>query len=259
MPPPGAGGQTWSPDRYARHARFVSDLGLPLLGLLAPRPGERVLDLGCGDGALTEHLAAAGCRVVAVDSSAEQIDAARRRGLDARVADGEHLPFDHEFDAVFSNAALHWMKRPDAVLRGVHRALRPGGRFVGELGGAGCVATIVAAIYQALQTRGLRGESLDPWYFPTAEEYRARLESSGFAVDTIVLFRRPTPLPGDIIDWLDTFAQAFTAAVPAVERPQFLEDVRGRLQPSLCDSRGVWTADYTRLRFSARSATAATG
>src|SRR5579863_4880630 len=134
--------QSWDPDAYARNARFVSDLGAPVVELLAPRPGERILDLGCGDGALTAKLVALGCRVVGVDSSAAQVEAARRLGLDARVGDGNRLHFNQEFDAVFSNAAIHWMNRPDYVIAGASRALRPGGRFVGEFGGHGCVEKI---------------------------------------------------------------------------------------------------------------------
>src|SRR5881296_2393864 len=144
-----ANAQTWDPERYARHARFVSELGAPVVELLAPQPGERILDLGCGDGALTAKLAALGCAVVGVDASAPQVDAAKTLGVDARVLDGEHLAFEGEFDAVFSNAALHWMKRADVVIAGVWRALRPGGRFVAECGGRGCIATIETAMLKA--------------------------------------------------------------------------------------------------------------
>ena len=155
--------QSWDPDAYARNARFVSDLGAPAVELLAPRAGERILDLGCGDGALTNKLVAMGCDVVGVDSSAPQVEAARRLGLDARVADGARLDFDAEFDAVFSNAAIHWMKRADDVIAGVWRALKPGGRFVAEFGGHGCVETIKRALTDALAaavstvTRSTRG------------------------------------------------------------------------------------------------------
>jgi len=245
-------GQTWDPQRYERHARFVSDLGAPVVELLAPRPGERILDLGCGDGVLSEKLVALGCQVVGVDGSAPQIDSARGRGLDAQVMDGHALTFDGEFDAVFSNAALHWMKRADDVIAGVWRALRPGGRFVAECGGHGCVARIKGALIAALERRGVDGRAADPWYFPTAEEYRARLEAGGFTVDFIALIPRPTPLPGDITGWLETFAESFTAALPPAARPAFLEEVRAALRPDLCDADGNWTADYVRLRFAAR-------
>lgn len=247
-----AGDQSWDPDGYARNARFVSELGEPVLELLAPRAGERILDLGCGDGALTERLVELGCRVVGVDGSPEQVAAARARGIDARVGDGEQLDFDGGFDAVFSNAALHWMKRPDAVIAGVVRALEPGGRFVGELGGHGCVDRIRTALYAALGRRGVRAADVDPWYFPKAEEYAARLEAGGMRVESIALFPRPTPLPGDVTAWLETFAQCFTAAIPAPERSDFLVEVREELRPDLCGDDGVWMADYVRVRFDAR-------
>ncbi len=245
------GGQRWDPEGYARHARFVSELGLPVLELLAPQPGERVLDLGCGDGVLTRELVRRGCQVIGVDGSPEQVEAARRLRLDARVADAHRLDFHEEFDAVFSNAALHWMKRPDAVIQGVWRALRPGGRFVGELGGHGCVARIEGALLEALARRGVDGRAHHPWYFPTAADYRARLEAGGFQVRELALFPRPTPLPGDVTGWLETFARSFSAALPAEARPAFLAEVREALRPQLEDAEGVWTADYVRLRFAA--------
>jgi trans-aconitate methyltransferase len=159
--------QSWSPDRYAKNARFVSDLGMPVVELLAPKPGERVLDLGCGDGLLTRRLADVGCEVVAIDSSAAQVDGAKALGLDARVGDGEALSFDNEFDAVFSNAVLHWLKRVDRLLPGVHRALRPKGRFVAECGGAGCVHTIRTAC-EGLEREGSRRRIARAMVFPYA-------------------------------------------------------------------------------------------
>jgi trans-aconitate methyltransferase len=243
--------QTWDPDRYSRNARFVSELGAPVLELLAPKPGERILDLGCGDGVLTEQMAAMGCVVVGVDGSAAQVEAARELGLEVYVMDGQQLSFDQEFDAVFSNAALHWMKRPDDVIQGVWRALKPTGRFVAECGGFGCVATIIKALYAALNRRGIDGSTVNPWYFPTVEDYGARLKAQGFEITSIVLFPRPTPLPSDITGWLETFAESFISALPLSEQPAFIEEVREALHPDLCDSEGKWTADYTRLRFAA--------
>jgi trans-aconitate methyltransferase len=243
--------QRWDPVTYARHARFVSDLGAGVVELLAPLAGERILDLGCGDGALTETLVAAGCSVVAVDASAEQVAAARARGLDARVARAEALAFDREFDAVFSNAVLHWIKDADGVLRSVFRALKPGGRFVAEFGGAGCVRTIRDAVAAALARRGIDARAYDPWFFPTADDYRAMLERHGFDVRAIVLFPRPTPLPGDVADWLETFAQPLLGAVAPGERRALVEEVRDAVAPALHDPERGWTADYTRLRFSA--------
>ncbi len=243
--------QTWDPERYARNARFVSDLGAPVVDLLAPRSGERILDLGCGDGALTATLTALGCEVVGVDGSEAQVAAALERGVDARVMNGEELEFENQFDAVFSNAALHWMKHADAVIAGVWRALRPGGRFVAECGGDGCVARIVSALVRALGRRGIDGRALNPWYFPTTEDYGARLRARGFVVRSIALIPRPTPLPGNVTEWLETFAESFTAPLPPKERRPFLEEVQEHLRPELCDPEGRWTADYIRLRFAA--------
>jgi SAM-dependent methyltransferase len=249
-------GQSWDPERYARNARFVSDLAQPVLDLLAAKPGEWVLDLGCGDGVLSEKLAALGAHVVGVDSSAPQAAAARGRGIDARVMDGQALGFEREFDAVFSNAALHWMRDSDRVIQGVSRALRPGGRFVGEFGGQGCVAKILAAMEAALARRGIDARRLNPWYFPSAPEYAARLSAGGFEVHSIALVPRPTPLPGELRAWLETFCESFTSAVAPADRPALLEEVSDALRPALCDREGRWSADYVRLRFAARLATA---
>jgi trans-aconitate methyltransferase len=249
--PDGGPTQHWDPDRYARNARFVAELGQPVVALLAPRVGERILDLGSGDGALTQRLAEAGAIAIGVDSSAEQVAAARAAGLDARVMSGEALTFDGDFDAVFSNAALHWMRRPAAVIAGVWRALKPGGRFVGEMGGHGNVHLIMTALVAALDRRGLDGRAAVPWYFPTPDEYRGLLEAQGFRVRAIDLIPRPTPLPGDIVGWLETFAENFTRQVPAAERAGFLNEVAAALRPHLCSADGAWTADYVRLRFAA--------
>jgi SAM-dependent methyltransferase len=243
--------QTWDPDRYARNARFVSDLAAAVVELLNPLPGERILDLGCGDGVLTAKLAAMGCSVVGVDGSAAQIEAARQLGLDAQVMDGEKLAFNGEFDAVFSNAALHWMRNPEAVIAGVWRALRPKGRFVAEFGGHGCVAKIKKALVGALNRRGLEGEMAVPWYFPTVEEYSALLKRNGFSAATIALIPRPTPLPGDVTGWLETFGESFTACLSPADRTAYIAEVREALRPELSDSEGKWTADYVRLRFAA--------
>ena len=246
--------QEWNASRYAANARFVSDLGQPVLDLLSTQAGERILDLGCGDGALTEKLIAAGAEVVGVDASPDMVAAARKRGIDGHVMDAYQLEFRAEFDAVLSNAAMHWMKRdPDAVIAGVRRALKPGGRFASEMGGHGCVAAIVVALCATTEKYSIGDcARLIPWYFPTPADYRTRLERAGFTVESIALIPRPTPLPTGMRAWLETFAIPFTKSVPEESRAAFLDDVTARLRPVLCDEQGNWTADYVRLRFLAK-------
>ncbi len=243
--------QYWSAQRYAEAAHFVPALGTPALELLAPEPGEHILDLGCGDGVLTEKIAAAGASVVAVDAAPDMVAAARARGLDARVVAGQALTFDGEFDAVFSNAALHWMRPPEAVLAGVYRALKPGGRFVGEMGGHNNTAAIMVALSAVVSRRGLDARQLSPWWFPSAGAYRERLEASGFTVDDIRIVPRPTPLPAGLEAWLDAFTDDFFGALPPSDRVPARTEVVDLLRPILMDETGTWIADYVRLRFRA--------
>ncbi len=245
--------QHWDAASYADNAAFVPAFGAGVLDLLAPQPGERILDLGCGDGALTARIVAAGARVVAVDAAPDFVAATRARGIDARLVDGCALPFQNEFDAVFSNAAIHWMREPENVARGVSRALVPGGRFVGEMGGKGNVASIVAEISNALAARGIDASPRNPWYFPTAAEYAALLESTGFEVDEIELFDRPTPLPTGMRKWLEIFANPFFGGIDAEERAALTDEIAERLAPMLRSAEGNWVADYVRLRFVART------
>jgi SAM-dependent methyltransferase len=244
-------GQQWSAVGYQHHAGFVAELGRPVVELLAPVAGERVLDLGCGDGALTAELAAMGVEVVGCDASPELLEAARGRGLEVVLADGHELPFRGEFDAVFSNAALHWMTRPDAVIAGVARALRPGGRFVAEFGGIGNVAAITTALRAVLMEAGIDGLAVRPWYFPSPADYGRRLEQHGFSVETIELIPRPTPLPTGMEGWLETFAEPFLRHAPAERCAALVERTIALLEPALRDADGDWRADYVRLRFRA--------
>jgi trans-aconitate methyltransferase len=243
---------SWNPETYAQNARFVSDLGEPLLQLLAPQAGDLILDLGCGDGVLTQRIVAFGCTVYGVDASFAQIKAARKTALAVLVMDGHRLCFKQRFDAVFTNAALHWMKQPERVIAGVWNCLKPGGRFVGEFGGQGNVETIRSALHNALRKRRIDPAVVDPWYYPTPEEYSRLLSAAGFAVEYIELIPRPTRLPGDIWSWLEIFAQPFVHAVPKEDRQSFLEEVRSQLEPRLRDAAGDWLADYVRLRFKTR-------
>ncbi|MEO7039505.1 MAG: methyltransferase domain-containing protein [Gemmatimonadaceae bacterium] len=244
--------QEWSAEGYARNARFVAELGEPVVDWLDPKPGERVLDVGCGDGALTASIITRGADVVGIDASPSLIDAAKARGIGAQLIDAYALPFHEEFDAAFSNAALHWMREPDRVLAGIQRALVPRGRLVGEMGAHGNVAAICTAILAVLCAHGIDGEARWPWYFPSPAEYAERLQSQGFVVTRMELIPRPTPLPTGMRGWLDTFANPFLDGVVAAQREAMLEEMTSLLAPSLRARDGSWTADYVRLRFAAR-------
>lgn len=242
----------WSADRYETNARFVSELGAGVFDWLAPKSGEKILDLGCGDGALTEKLILAGADVLGTDFSSDMIAAAKLRGINAQVMDGHTLGFTDAFDAVFSNAALHWMTRPDNVIAGVSRALKPGGRFVAEFGGHGNVAAIRTALAAIIERRyGIANAPGDIWYFPSCAEHRKRLQRAGFIVDRIELIPRPTPIPSDMAGWLETLAAPVLGVVPESERASVRDETAALLRPALCDSDGNWTADYIRIRFEA--------
>ena len=173
--------------------------------------------------------------------------ARRARGLDARLIDAEQLPFEREFDAVFSNAVLHWVRDHDAMLDGVQRALKPGGRFVAEFGGHGNIAAIQVAIRSVLAHRGW--ETNIHRYYATPAEYSARLQTHGFGVRQIELIPRPTPLPTGMRGWLETFERATLDRIPQNQRESFLQEVEDLLREEICDSYGNWTAHYVRLRF----------
>lgn len=241
--------QPWNASHYVQNAAFVPELGAYLIDVLDPKPGERVLDLGCGNGSLTRELVSRGAVVVGVDGSPEMVRAAQAAGLDAHLGDGMRLTFERIFDAVFSNAAIHWMPDHDAVFRSVARALRPGGRFVAECGGHGNVAAIATALRAVLGARGLRQS--EPWTFAGPVETAARLQDAGFVIDDIQLVSRPTPLPGDFCAWLETFTGASLAQFNAIERARVIEEVTNLLAPALRDASGTWIADYVRLRWKA--------
>jgi trans-aconitate methyltransferase len=244
--------QTWDSSLYACNGRFVALMADSLVEALQAKAGERILDLGCGDGFLTRRIGESGATMVGVDSSPQMIAAAKERGVDARHASGEALAFDREFDAVFSNAALHWMRDHDAVVQGVYRALKPGGRFVAECGGQGNIAAIRVALLAVLTPRAIPAERIENNRFFSNIEYRARLESHGFLVEESTLTPRPTPLHSGLAEWLKTFRSSVLEELPSSERPAAIEQIVSLLKPVLCDREGNWTADYVRLRFVAR-------
>jgi trans-aconitate methyltransferase len=247
-------GTDWDSTLYDESFGIITQLGSGVVELLAPRPGDKIVDLGCGTGGLTAQIAAAGADVVGIDASEAMIARAKELFPDVRfeVARGQDFVVEDPIDAVFSNAALHWMSPPEEVAASVARALKPGGRFVAEMGGKGNIATIVGAVYQALGEEGIPRERVRyPWYFPSIGEYGSLLERAGLEVLFMRLFDRPTPLddcPNGIADWLRMFGGDFLAVVPATRRARVEKRVNELTRP-LLEREGRWVADYRRLRF----------
>lgn len=239
----------WNADLYQSSHSFVAAYGQSVVALLAPQPGEVILDVGCGTGELTHDISTAGASVVGIDASPSMIDAAHGRypHLDFRVEDAAALPFESHFDAVFSNAALHWVRDAGAAATGMARALKPGGRLVVEFGGHGNIARLEGAFGQALaEIAGTTYRS--PWYFPTIGAYAALLEAAGLEVRAAWLIDRPTPLAGaeGLRQWYTMFRPDDVAALV----PDVRERVFTAVEAALSDMRrdGVWVADYRRLR-----------
>jgi trans-aconitate methyltransferase len=243
--------QTWDPQAYSRNGAFVHELAGGVLEWLAARPDERLLDLGCGDGQLTQRIAATGASVQGVDASKQMVEAARSRGIAADQAEAEKLPYpDASFDAVFSNAALHWVRDQDAMMAETHRVLKLGGRFVAEMGGHGNIAAIRVALMAVLARHGYADREDGVNYYPTAEGYTRRLERQGFHVQQIALIPRPTTLAvGGMAGWLRTFRRGVLDSVPESVRSKVVEETTALLAPALRDEEGNWVADYVRLRF----------
>jgi SAM-dependent methyltransferase len=247
--------QTWNAQDYGKNAAFVHGLAGGVLEWLDAQAGEYILDLGCGDGQLTQRIARTGASVVGIDASPEMAAAARDRGIVADVANAEALPYMRkEFDAVFSNAVLHWVRDQDAMMSQVRRVLKPGGRFVAEMGGHGNVAALRVAFTAVLAGHGFGDCEEGVNYYPTPEAYTRRLERHGFSVERIELIPRPTPLPeSGMTGWLRTFRRGVLDGLPEAIRETIVEETAALLEPVLRDEVGNWTADYVRLRFIARA------
>lgn len=241
--------QTWDAGLYDERHAFVWRYGSALLDLLAPRPGERILDLGCGTGHLTARIAERGAEVVGLDHSAEMLETARAAhpGITFFQGDARDFAVGNSFDAVFSNAVLHWIREPNRVVRCVRDALKPGGRFVAEFGGRGNVRAVMAAVRTAARSLGVPLE--EPlWYNPGIAEYAALLEQEGLEVRFAELFDRPTALEGEsgLRDWVTMFARGVVDAA-GPRREAFLDEVEAAGRAHLREAEG-WTADYRRLR-----------
>ena len=242
----------WDAELYDSKHSFVSQLGTDLVELLAPQSGESILDLGCGTGYLTDKIAASGAKVVGIDNASTMIEQARKNypNLIFEVADATNLHFTEQFDAIFSNAVLHWIKEPEKVIASIWRALKPGGRFVTEFGGKGNVKAIVTAIYQAIQAAGYpSNESKNPWYYPSIAEYGTLLEQAGLELTFAMLFERLTPLEDEkgMQNWLKMFADSFLNTFPIEQQMSIISDIEKQLYPTLYKN-GIWFADYKRLR-----------
>ena len=243
----------WNSALYEKNHAFVWQYGESIVELLAPQAGEKILDLGCGTGQLTEKIAQSGAFVQGVDSSLSMISTAKVNypHINFSVADGRDFQVEEPLDAVFSNAVLHWIKPPDAVINCVEKALKPGGRFVAEFGGKGNVGAIVRALLSVLSEIGsLEPEALNPWYFPSIGEYAGLLEKQGFDVGYAVLFDRPTPLEGGsagMVNWIEMFAGGFLSGLSDDVRSHVINSVEERLRSALYRD-GNWIADYRRIR-----------
>jgi trans-aconitate methyltransferase len=249
--PPSADKQ-WDASRYEDGCSFVWKHGAAVIELLAPQAGERILDLGCGTGHLTAQIAVRGAQVIGIDHSPEMIAAARRHypHLRFEVADGEHFHFDEPFDAVFSNAAIHWMKDQRAVAAAIRQALRPAGRFVAEFGGKGNIHSIETALRRAIRQAGYAVSDEPYYYFPSLGEHATLLEGNGFTVIFATWFARPTPLEGGeagLRDWLLVFTDHFMKQIPVDPRAAIIAAVEDELRPEFFRD-GTWHADYCRLR-----------
>ena len=243
----------WDVSLYEGRHSYVWKYAVDLIEILSPKRGEHVLDLGCGTGHLAHQIATSGAKVVGIDSDPAMIAEARKNypKLRFEVGEGGNFHFREPFDAVFSNASLHWMKEPSRVVTCIWRALKSGGRFVAEFGGKGNVKAIIAAIYSAIEALvSPPKQELNPWYFPSISEYSALLEGHGFRVTYAALFDRPTPLDGGeagLHHWIEMFASDFLIGIPAAKRSDVIRYVENRLRPDLYRE-GTWFADYKRIR-----------
>jgi trans-aconitate methyltransferase len=255
-----AQGSQWNAELYDDKHSFVWKMAAGLLELLEAKPGEHILDLGCGTGHLTSQIAETGAHVVGIDKSPDMIQQARQKypSLRFEVMDAREIAFPEPFDAVFSNATLHWINEPERVITGIAKALRPGGRFVAEFGGKGNTHELLKAVGSAWIKLDLPGPAPNPWYYPSIAEYSKLLEHHGLEVTYAILFDRPTPLEdGDrgLRNWLEMFGGAFLEKLSPEQRQQALTAIGHEARPTLFDD-GHWVMDYRRLRLVARKGSA---
>lgn len=245
------GKQKWDAELYEARHSFVWQFGKGLIERLAPQPGELILDVGCGPGQLTAKIAESGAHVTGLDASPEMIGQARQNfpRLSFVLESATSMNFEEEFDAIFSNAALHWVLDTHGAANGMSRALRKGGRLVAEFGGRGNIQTIEQAIVSTL-ARYL-GDHVPEGnnFYPSIGEYAAVLEAAHLEVRLAELYDRPTSLEGEngMANWIRQFKWFYFEALPAEQRSKALAEVVEELTPVLRNTDG-WFADYRRLR-----------
>ena len=233
----------WDAGDYARVGAFVAELGGAALDLLDPQPGERILDVGCGEGTLTKKMIERGATVLGIDNSPEMIAAARANGIDALLLPAEDMQFFAEFDAAFSNATLHWVLQKEQAARAIFRALKPSGRFAGEMGGEGNLKKLREALDEELIIRGYLPPSESSNWYPSPEEFAAVYEAAGFEQIDARLIERPTPIEHGVAAWVTTFRKGW------LDRAQVPEGERAEIGAAVADRVGSDVADYVRLRF----------
>lgn len=228
---------------------LFSQLGAEVVDALSPQPQEEILDLGCGDGQLSQQIEQAGAKVIGVDNNLAMVEAACEKGIEVVHQDGQALRFNAQFDAVFSHASLHYMQNYHAALSGVYRSLKPGGRFVGELGGVGNLSIIEDAINAFFTLNPRYGQYQSPWFFPTQEQFNQLLVAHGFSVERCELMARPTLIKAGIRAWLNVFASDALVLIPIAEHDAFFDQIETMVRPRLFSPTLGWQADYMRIRF----------
>jgi len=240
----------WNADKYNKHADFVSNLATPVVDLLNPIENEKILDLGCGDGTLAVEIEKLNTKVIAVDLSQSMVDKTKEKNIEAYVMSATELNFNNEFDAVFSNAVLHWVKDSKIAINKINNSLKNNGRFIAEFGGYGNIKYLTDAMQKVFAKHKEYGEFNNPWYFPKDTDYKKLLEDNGFKVEYIELIPRPTSID-DISNWLDIFANGIVSHLTSEQQLNFKQEVREILKPKIYTEKNGWVADYVRLRFKA--------
>ena len=240
----------WNADKYNKHADFVSNLAFPVIELLDPQKDEHILDLGCGDGTLAVEIEKFNSKVIAVDLSESMVTKTKEKGIKASVMSATELSFEDEFDAVFSNAVLHWVKEDDKAIKKISKALKNKGRFIAEFGGYGNIKYLTDAMQEVFQKHDDFGDFNNPWNFPKESRYKKLLEANGFVVEYIELIPRPTKID-DISNWLDIFANGIISHLTNEQQNQFKKEVRDILKSKIYSDKDGWIVDYVRLRLKA--------